>query len=114
MRVFSAPGVHSVTVTAIEVPSGVNQKAVLKKLREEHGIVLAGGQGKIADQVWRWGTMGAISEVDVVGAVGAFERVLREEGYTFELGAGVRAALEVFAGVSTRGGLRKAGIPAAV
>jgi aspartate aminotransferase-like enzyme len=113
MRIFSEAGVHSVTVTAIEVPAGVNQKSVLKKLREEHGVVLAGGQGKIADQVWRWGTMGAISEVDVVGAIGAFERVLREEGYAFELGAGVRAALEVFAG-ATRGGSRTAGIPAAV
>lgn len=108
MRIFSRPGAHSVTVTAIEVPAGVNQKAVLKNLREEHGIVLAGGQGKIADAVWRWGTMGALSENDVVGGLSAFELVLREQGYAFEFGAGVRAAMEVFAGTATPDGARTA------
>ena len=41
--------------------------------------------------------MGAISETDMVDALGAFEIVIRQMGYRFEDGAAVNAALEVFA-----------------
>jgi aspartate aminotransferase-like enzyme len=41
--------------------------------------------------------MGAISEADMVAALGAFETVIREMGYRFEEGAAVNAALDVFA-----------------
>jgi aspartate aminotransferase-like enzyme len=42
------------------------------------------------------GTMGDISEVDVVGALGALERVLRDRGHTSDPGVASTAALEVF------------------
>jgi aspartate aminotransferase-like enzyme len=47
--------------------------------------------------MWRWGTMGAFSEADMVAALGAFEIVIRQMGYPFEDGAAVNAALDVFA-----------------
>jgi len=98
MHVFSRDGVHSVTVTGILTPEGVDNGSVLKKLLNEHGVVISGGQGKMAGKMWRWGTMGAVSEADMIGALGAFEIVLREVGYRFEWGAAVNAALGVFAG----------------
>ena len=64
----------------------------------------------MAGKMWRWGTMGAFSEADMVDALRAFETVIRQEGYAFEDGAAVNAALEVFA----RAGKREkqlAGIP---
>jgi aspartate aminotransferase-like enzyme len=51
----------------------------------------------MAGKMWRWGTMGAISEADMVAALGSFETVIREMGYRFEEGAAVNAALDVFA-----------------
>jgi len=51
----------------------------------------------MAGKMWRWGTMGAISEADMAAALGAFEIVIRQMGYRFEEGAGVNAALDVFA-----------------
>jgi aspartate aminotransferase-like enzyme len=97
MQVFSCDGVRSVTVTGIVTPRGLNNATVLAKLLHEHGVVLSGGQGKMAGKMWRWGTMGAVSEADMVDALRAFETVIQQEGYAFEDGAGVNAALDVFA-----------------
>jgi aspartate aminotransferase-like enzyme len=110
MEVFSRDGVHSVTVTGILTPRGLNNGTILAKLLDEHGVVISGGQGKMAGKMWRWGTMGAFSEADMVDALRAFETVIRQEGYAFEDGAAANAALDVFA----RAGEKKkelAGIP---
>jgi aspartate aminotransferase-like enzyme len=96
MQIFSRDGVHSVTVTGILTPPGLDNKTVLTKLRDEHGVVISGGQGKMAGKMWRWGTMGAFSEADMVAALGAFETVIGQMGYPFEEGAAVNAALGVF------------------
>src|SRR5262245_33937188 len=97
MEIFSRDGVHSVTVTGILTPHGLDNQIVLTKLLQEHGVVISGGQGKMAGKMWRWGTMGTISEADMVGALGAFETVIREMGYLVAEGAAVNAALDVFA-----------------
>jgi aspartate aminotransferase-like enzyme len=97
MEVFSRDGVHSVTVTGILTPRGLNNGAILAKLLDEHGVVISGGQGKMAGKMWRWGTMGAFSEADMVDALRAFEAVIRQEGYAFVDGAAVNAARDVFA-----------------
>jgi aspartate aminotransferase-like enzyme len=54
-----------------------------RKLLDEHGVVISGGKGKVAGKMWRWGTMGAFSEADMVEALRAFETVIPEEGYAF-------------------------------
>jgi aspartate aminotransferase-like enzyme len=97
MQIFSRDGAHSVTVTGILTPPGLDNKTVLTKLLHEHGVVISGGQAKMAGKMWRWGTMGAISKADMVAALGAFEIVIRQMGYSFEDAAAVNAALDVFA-----------------
>jgi aspartate aminotransferase-like enzyme len=76
----ASDGVHSVTVTAILTPHGLDNKTVLTKLLHEHGVVISGGQGKMAGKRWRWGTMGDISEADVVAALEAFEIIIPTDG----------------------------------
>jgi aspartate aminotransferase-like enzyme len=108
MQTFSRDGVHSVTVTGILTPHDLDNKTVLTKLLHEHGVVISGGQGKMAGKMWRWGTMGDVSEADIVAALGAFEIVIQQVGYPFEDGAAMNAALEVFA--RTRKGATCAGL----
>ncbi len=69
----SHPGAHSPTVVAAYPPAGVEAKALLRSLREKHGVVLAGGQGELAGKIVRFGTMGDVSEADVLGALAAIE-----------------------------------------
>jgi aspartate aminotransferase-like enzyme len=71
LTLFSQPGSHSVTVSAINVPAGINGDAIRKTLRVERGFVLGGGQQKLAGKIIRIGTMGDLSQTDVLGMLGA-------------------------------------------
>ena len=96
LRVFSAPGAHSVTVVAGNVPAGLDAATLLRKLREERGVSLSGGQLELKGKIVRMGTMGDVSQTDVLGALGALEMALLEYDVPVHVGAGVQAALRVF------------------
>jgi len=102
--IFSAPGAHSVTVVAATPPPGVDAPALIEDLRAHRGVILSGGQGDLAGKIVRMGTMGAIGETDILGAIGAIEIALLEADAPVHLGAGVQAALRELIG--------KAGVPA--
>lgn len=99
LTIFSQPGAHSVTVVAMNVPAGIEQPAVGRTLREEFGIVIGGGQQELKGKIFRIGTMGDITQADVIGALAAFELVLRKHGHSAPEGAAAAAAQRVFAGV---------------
>ncbi len=69
------PDARSVTVVAAYPPAGVDAKTLLRRLREEHGIVLAGGQGELAGKIVRFGTMGDVTDEEIAGALDAIGRV---------------------------------------
>jgi aspartate aminotransferase-like enzyme len=96
LAVFSQPGAHSVTVVAGKVPQGVDAATLLRKLREERGVSLSGGQLDLKGKIVRMGTMGEVSQTDVLGALGALEIALLEYNVPLHVGAGVQAALRVF------------------
>lgn len=92
--IFSRPDAHSVTVVAAYPPEGVDAGALLKILRERYGVVLSGGQAEFAGKIVRFGTMGDVTEGDLVGAIGAIELALADLNATTNPGAGTRAAIE--------------------
>jgi aspartate aminotransferase-like enzyme len=96
LELFSQEGAHSVTVVAIKNPPGIDGDAVRKKLREERGLTLGGGQKDLKGQIIRIGTMGDLSQSDILGMLGAFEIALLEAGHRVEIGTGAKAALEIF------------------
>ena len=96
LPVFSQPDAHSVTVVAGRVPQGVEAATLLRKLREERGVLLSGGQLELKGKIIRMGTMGDVSQTDVLGALGALEMALLEYDVPVHVGAGVQAALRVF------------------
>lgn len=96
LGIFSSEGVHSVTVVAIEVPAGIDGDAIRKNLREQYGFVLGGGQKDLKGKIIRIGTMGDLSQTDVLAALGALEIELLNAGHKLQAGAGVQAALRVF------------------
>ncbi|GAC1533017.1 MAG: alanine--glyoxylate aminotransferase family protein [Candidatus Velthaea sp.] len=96
LEIFSADGSHSVTVVAAKNPPGVDGDAIRKKLREERGLTLGGGQKELKGKIIRIGTMGDLSQTDILGMIGALEIGLAEAGHPIVLGTGAKAALEVF------------------
>ncbi|HEY8322102.1 MAG TPA: alanine--glyoxylate aminotransferase family protein [Candidatus Baltobacteraceae bacterium] len=96
--IFSRPGAHSVTVVAAAPPAGVDPGKLLDELRVERGIILSGGQAELAGKIVRMGTMGDISETDILGAIGAIEIALLDADAPVHLGSGVQAALRELIG----------------
>ncbi|MFN4217911.1 MAG: pyridoxal-phosphate-dependent aminotransferase family protein [Candidatus Bipolaricaulia bacterium] len=83
--------------TAVCVPTGLNGKEILETLRQDFQIKISGGQDHLKGKILRIGHIGDISAKDVLGTIAALELVLHKLGHKFELGAGVGAALKIFA-----------------
>ena len=92
LKLFADPPADC--VTAVRMPEGVDGEAVVKKLRSDHGITIAGGQDQAKGKVIRISNMGYVDDSDVVIIISALERVLVEMGHKFEIGSGLRAAQE--------------------
>ncbi len=84
--------------TAMFMPAGIDADAVRKKMADEFGITVAGGQGKLKGKIIRVAHLGYCDETDVIAAVSALERMLIEFGHKCELGAGVTAAEKSLSG----------------
>ena len=63
-------------------------------MKKDFDIVVANGQNDLKDKIFRMGTLGFVCDRDVIAAVGSLEASLYKLGYKFELGAGVKAAIE--------------------
>ncbi len=95
-----APTCPAAAVTAILAPAGVDSSAIVKEFRERFAMVVANGQGEMKGKMFRIAHLGYYDYLDAVGVIGALEHVLLKvaPSHKFELGAGVRAVQEVFAG----------------
>jgi aspartate aminotransferase-like enzyme len=75
-RVFSSSPSNS--VTALVPPEGVDASALVKRLRERHGMVIAGGQDHLKGRIVRVGHMGAYDLADLHALIGALGSCVAE------------------------------------
>jgi aspartate aminotransferase-like enzyme len=87
--------VPSEAVTAVKVPEGIDGGKIPKILRENYGVIIAGGQSQLKGKIFRISHMGYVNKFDMLSVIGAIEGVLKELGYKFELGAAVKKAQEI-------------------
>ena len=83
-------------VTQVAAPEGIDGSELVAKMRSDHGIVLAPGQGPLKGKVFRIGHLGYYDRLDILRCLGALEITLAEMGYPVKPGAAVGAAEEVF------------------
>ena len=70
------------TINVINVPAGVDEAAVRRRLLGM-GVEMGGGLGTLAGKVWRVGVMGYNAQIPRVERfVGALDEALRAEGYS--------------------------------
>jgi len=91
-----APRGWSNVVTSVDCADGPDASQVVKRLQDDYGISIIGGQGKLKGRIFRIGTVGHVDEMDVLAVIAALEMVLVRMGHGVKLGAGVAAAQEVF------------------
>jgi aspartate aminotransferase-like enzyme len=89
------------TVTAIRAPEGpegqVDADTICARIRADHGIVLAPGQGPLKGKVFRIGHLGYYDRLDMIRGLAALEMTLDALDYPVKRGAAVAAAEDVFA-----------------
>lgn len=83
-------------LTAINVPTGVDGGKLVKIMRDVEGITMAGGQAHLKGKIVRIAHMGCLDEYDTLSGIACLEKVLKQLGYSFTLGAGLAAAQQVF------------------
>jgi aspartate aminotransferase-like enzyme len=81
LSLFAEASYASNTVTAVRAPEGVDVKGLLKILREEHEVVLAGGQQRLDGKIFRIGHLGYVSEEDMEAVSQALRVALPRAGY---------------------------------
>lgn len=86
--------IASTSITAVYPPEGISVPDIRKILKNDYDIVVANGQNQLKDKIFRMGTLGFVSERDVITAVGALEATLHKLGHKFELGAGVATLIK--------------------
>ena len=113
-ELFADQAHASKTVTAARLPQGFDWKTFNGGLKR-HGLVLAGGQGKLAGQIFRLGHLGSVTVEEILGAISTIETVGRDLGLDVgrpgeAVGAAEAAALEA-AGAATGAGVSEAPRP---
>ncbi len=81
LSLFAQESHASNTVTAVRASNGLDTKKMLQILREEHKIVLAGGQQSLDGKIFRIGHMGWITENDIEAVISALKVVLPQAGF---------------------------------
>jgi len=76
--IFSKSPANS--VTALLPPEGVDASAVIKRLRETHGITVAGGQDHMKGKMLRVGHMGSYDLADMYVLLGALAECVASAG----------------------------------
>jgi aspartate aminotransferase-like enzyme len=103
--------VASKTVTAVNLPEGHEWKPFNAAIKS-HGLVLAGGQGKLTGKIFRLGHLGSVTVDEILGAIAVLERVSLEQGRRVEPGRAVAAAQAAALAVQTGAGQPAVAIPA--
>lgn len=96
LKLFAPAEGRGNAVTPVWVPEGVDGKALVKMLKDEYGITIAGGQEHLAGKIFRIGHLGYFDRFDIITTIAGLEMVLTELGYEFEAGSGVSAAERIF------------------
>ncbi len=85
------------TVTAVNVPEGVDAAKVRGRLLKDFNIEISGGLGAFKTKMWRVGLMGYSSQRgNVLLFLSALETILLDEGLKLPAGAGIAAAVSTF------------------
>jgi aspartate aminotransferase-like enzyme len=67
-------------------------------MRDKYGVVLAGGQGSLKNDIFRIGHLGYVGEADIVATLSLLGLALHELGVKVDATAGVRAAVSSLGG----------------
>lgn len=81
LSIFADEDYASNTVTAVSATDGLDVNKMRKILREEHEVVLGGGQQRLDGKIFRIGHLGMVTEEDIEAVISALEVALPQAGF---------------------------------
>ena len=84
LSLFPDESVASDTVTAVEVPIGIDGTSLTKIMREEHNVILAGGQAELTGKIFRIGHMGYCLPSEIEDVLNSLVKTLHKLGFNPE------------------------------
>jgi len=81
LSLFAEENYATNTVTAVAASDGLDTKKMLKILREEHHVMLSGGQQRLDGKIFRIGHLGWVTESDIEIVISALKVVLPQAGF---------------------------------
>ncbi len=90
-----APNAPADSATGVFLPEGIDGGKIVKSLRDDFGVTLAGGQDQWKGKIIRIAHLGYVDTFDTIIAISAIEMALKKFGHAVELGKGVAAAQDI-------------------
>jgi (S)-ureidoglycine-glyoxylate aminotransferase len=98
LKLFGDQAHKMPNVTGVYIPDGIDGEAVRAGMLGHFGIEIGTSFGPLSGRIWRIGTMGYnCRERNILICLTALETVLRQQGFRCSPGAGVDAAMQVYA-----------------
>lgn len=96
LKLFAQEECRSNSLTSVCIPEGVDDLRVRQRLLNEFSIEIGVGLGALKGKIWRIGLMGHSSSLEnVLLILAVLEKLLADEGYQAESGAGLTAASQI-------------------
>ena len=86
------------TVSALQVPDGIDARDIIASAYTHQDLALGSGLGRLAGKAFRIGHLGDLNEGMLLGALGLVELALADAGLRVTFGHGVAAAQRVWWG----------------
>ena len=96
LTICAQPGFESNTVTAIIVPEDKDARVVISTAFSKYDISLGAGLSELAGKAFRIGHVGDMNDVSMLGALAGVEMAMLDNGFDFNSGCGVAAAIEYY------------------
>jgi aspartate aminotransferase-like enzyme len=76
LSLFPDENYASDTITAVDASDRIDVSKLIRLLREEHQVIIAGGQDKLSGKIFRIGHLGSVYDDDIESVLEALDRVL--------------------------------------
>lgn len=86
----------SESLTAVYVPEGLDSADLIRRARDQYGLSLGVGLGRLKGLIFRIGHLGALNELEILSTLGAIEMTLSELEVGDFIGKGVEACQRSF------------------
>lgn len=96
LTICAQSGFESNTVTAIIVPEDKDARDVISTAFSKYNISLGAGLSELAGKAFRIGHVGDMNDVSMLGAIAGVEMAMLDNGFDFQPGVGVAAAIEYY------------------